>query len=166
LVAFVENWLPCPSIEKIRGYTKVIVSFAVSYTWQPSKNLCDTSCTIGSPVPICGNSEQPGLVKQWKEAGTTVLLSFGGAGMGGSWAGDVNDCWEHCFDRVDSVVSQLTEIVSRQDFDGVDIDYEYFLTTKSATFLADLTTKLKEALGSDKIVSHAPMDRDVDSGKM
>lgn len=86
--------------------------------------------------------------------------------MGGSWAGNVNDCWENCFDRVDSVVSQLTNIVSRQGFDGVDIDYEYFLTDKSSTFLVDLTRKLKGALGSDKIVSHAPMDSDLDSGDM
>jgi len=165
LVAFVENWLPCPSMDKIKGYTKVVVSFAVSYTWSPSKNICDPTCTIGAPVPICNNAEQPGLIQAWKEAGTTVLLSFGGAGMGGSWDG-LNDCWEHCFDRVDSVVSQLQQIVSTQGFDGVDIDYEYFLTEKSAAFLADLTIKLKEALGSDKIVSHAPMDSDLDSGDM
>merc|ERR1712232_662555 len=85
LVAFVENWKPCPSIEKIKGYTKVIVSFAVSYTWQPNKNQCDSTCTIGSPVPICNNADQPGLVNEWKETGAKVLLSFGGAGMGGSW---------------------------------------------------------------------------------
>jgi hypothetical protein len=162
----VENWLPCPDIEKIKGYTKVIVSFAVSYTWQPSKNLCDTTCKIGSPVPICNNLAQPGLIEEWKAAGTKVLLSFGGAGMGGSWAGDVNDCWEHCFDRVDSIVSQLKEIVSRQGFDGVDIDYEYFLTARSAAFLTDLTIKLKAELGADKILSHAPMDSDLDSGDM
>jgi hypothetical protein len=104
------------------------------------------------------------MIRQWKDAGVKVLVSFGGAGMGGSWAGDVNDCWEHCFDRTDSVVAQLKDIVMNQDFDGVDIDYEYFLTSKSEAFLTDLTVKLKTALGSDKIVSHAPMDSDLDVG--
>mmetsp|Transcript_98034 Transcript_98034/g.179602 ORF Transcript_98034/g.179602 Transcript_98034/m.179602 type:complete len:321 (+) Transcript_98034:2-964(+) len=165
LVAFVENWLPCPSIDKIKGYTKVVVSFAVSYTWRPDKNQCDPTCTIGTPVPICNNLPQPDLVQQWKAEGLEVILSFGGAGMGGSWDGK-NDCWEACFDRVDSVVSQLTSIVSTQGFDGVDIDYEYFLTAKSAAFLTDLTTKLKVALGLGKKVSHAPMDSDLDSGDM
>lgn len=164
LVAFVENWQSCPSMEKIAGYTKVIVSFAVSYTWRPGKNLCSPTCTIGSPVPICGNVDRPDLVQQWKEAGVMVLLSFGGAGMGGSWHGDVNDCWEQCFDRVDSVVAQLKSIVVNQGFDGIDIDYEYFMNAKSVSFLTDLTIKLKTALGSDKVVSHAPMDSDLDAG--
>jgi len=92
-----------------------------------------------------------------------VLLSFGGAGMGGAWAGDVNDCWEYCFNRVDSVVSQLTDIVANQGFDGVDIDYEYHHTAASSQFLTDLTIKLKQALGN-KIVSHAPMDSQLDQG--
>merc|ERR1712151_668948 len=137
LVAFLENWLPCPSLEKVKGYTKVMISFAVSYTWSPDKNQCSASCTIGSPVPVCDNNAQPGLVQQWQAAGTKVLLSFGGAGMGGSWAGDPNDCWEHCFDKADSVVSQLTTIV---------------------------TTRLKASLGEDKVVSHAPMDGDLSEG--
>lgn len=85
--------------------------------------------------------------------------------MGGSWAGDVNDCWEYCFGRVDSVVSQLTEIVSKQKFDGVDIDYEYFLEKQAAVdFVSHLTTQLKAALPSGTTVSHAPMDRDVSFG--
>ena len=120
LVAFVENWLPCPSLDKIRGYDKVIVSFAVSYVWNPTKNQCDQSCNIGMPA-TCNNQAQPDLIEKWRQAGTKVLLSFGGAGMGGSWAGDVNDCWEYCFGRVDSVVSRLVEIVDSQGFDGVDI---------------------------------------------
>ena len=94
----------------------------------------------------------------------TVLLSFGGAGMGGSWSGDVNDRWEHCFGRVDTIVAQLTDIVATQGFDGVDIDYEYFLTATSEAFLTDLTIELKTALSSDEIVSHAPMDSDLDVG--
>lgn len=158
-----ENWKACPSLEKVAQYSKVIVAFAVSYQWAPSKNICSSSCTI-APVVTCGNVARPDLIEQWKAAGVTVLLSFGGAGMGGSWAGDVNDCWEACFDRVDSTVAQLTSIVADQGYDGVDIDYEYFHTAKSSAFLTDLTIKLKQAWGSDKIVSHAPMDSDLDVG--
>merc|ERR1712151_579595 len=164
LVAFVENWLPCPSIEKIKRYTKVVVSFAVSYTWNAAKNDCSAACQIATPA-ICANSAQPGLIETWQAVGTKVLLSFGGAGMGGSWAGDVNDCWEACFGQVDSVVSQLTDIVNAQKFDGIDIDYEYFHTSQSAAFLKDLTVGLRRSLGSGKIISHAPMDGDVEKGK-
>jgi hypothetical protein len=105
------------------------------------------------------------LIGSWQAVGTKVLLSFGGAGMGGSWAGDVNDCWEACFGHVDAVVSQLTDIVNAQNFDGIDIDYEYFHTSESAAFLKDLTLGLRQSLGSSKIISHVPMDGDVEKGK-
>merc|ERR1712048_1095389 len=84
---------------------------------------------------------------------------------GGSWAGDMNDCWEACFGQVESVVSQLTDIVNAQKFDGIDIDYEYFHTSQSAAFLKDLTVGLRRSLGSGKIIYHAPMDGDVEKGK-
>ncbi|CAK0848203.1 unnamed protein product, partial [Prorocentrum cordatum] len=164
LVAFVENWLPCPSLDKIRGYDKVIVSFAVSYTWSPTKNQCDQSCTIGVPA-TCDNQAKPDLIETWRQAGTKVLLSFGGAGMGGSWAGDVNDCWEYCFGRVDSVVSRLVEIIDSQGFDGVDMWLPaYDHTDTSSQFLKDLTTGLRAALPPGKIISHAPMDGDIAAG--
>ncbi|CAK0801617.1 unnamed protein product, partial [Prorocentrum cordatum] len=164
LVAFVENWLPCPSLEKVEGYDKVIVSFAVSYAWNPVKNQCDQSCTIGMPA-TCDNQAKPDLIAAWRQAGTKVLLSFGGAGMGGSWAGDVNDCWEHCFGRVDSVVSRLVEIIDSQGFDGVDIQLPaYDHSDTSSQFLRDLTTGLRTALPAGKIISHAPMDGDIVAG--
>jgi len=144
--------------------TNVIVSFAVSYTWNAAKNDCSPTCQISTPV-TCENTERLDLIQTWQNAGTKVLLSFGGAGMGGSWAGDVNDCWKACFDRADAVVSQLAAIVNAQNFDGVDIDYEYFHTAKSAAFLKDLTVGLRARLGSDKIISHAPMDGDIKKGQ-
>jgi len=163
-VAFVENWLPCPSAEKIRGYDKVIISFAVSYTWAPGKNQCDQSCAIAEPA-TCANQARPDLIQQWRQAGTKVLLSFGGAGMGGSWAGDKNDCWLACFGRVDSVVDRLAALVESQGFDGVDIDYEYFHSDDSDRFLKGLTTGLRGALPAGKVVSHAPMDGDIVPGQ-
>lgn len=164
LVAFLENWLACPSLDKVRGYDKVIVSFAVSYTWSPGKNQCDQQCAISAPA-TCGNQVRKDLIDQWRQAGTKVLISFGGAGMGGSWAGDQNDCWEYCFGEVGGVVSQLVSIVDDQGFDGVDIDYEYFHSDQSAEFLKGLTEELRRALPADKIVSHAPMDGDIVPGQ-
>jgi len=167
MVAFIENWLECPTLEQIQGYTHVVISFAVSYSWAPGKNECDEQCRIGAPVPICGDwPGNPQKVKEWQDAGVKVILSFGGAGQGGSWAGDKNDCWEDCF-RVGAsdVASQLATIVADQGFDGVDIDYEYFVTQDvAAPFLSKLTTDLQELMPAHKTVSHAPMDRDIDAG--
>jgi len=65
------------------------------------------------------------LINDLRSQGKKVILSFGGAGMGGSWAGDVNDCWEYCFGREKQVVNRLVKIVGEMNLDGVDIDYEY-----------------------------------------
>ena len=103
-----------------------VIAFAVSYTWSPGQNICSATCQISTP-PICANAPNSNLIDQLHADGKRVLLSFGGAGMGGSWpGGDVNDCWEYCFGREDQVVAQLTQIVADLNLDGVDIDYEYF----------------------------------------
>ena len=80
LIAFVGNWQTCPTESQWGQYTHIIIAFAVSYTWSPAKNFCSTTCDIAAP-PVCGNSPNPGLISQWKDAGKKVLLSFGGAGM-------------------------------------------------------------------------------------
>jgi len=162
LIAYLGNWQSCPTLEQISHYTHIVIAFAVTYTWNPSKNQCSTSCTIGSPVPICNNQNNQALVDSWRAAGKKVILSFGGAGMGGSWAGDVNDCWEHCYGKEQSVISQLDTIVRAQNFDGVDIDYEYFYEKPEAqTFLKTVTTGLRSTLPQGSIVTHAPMDPDL-----
>ena len=81
MVAFLGNWQSCPSSEQYDQYTHIVISFAVSYTWNPAKNQCSTSCTIGAPVPICDNRENQELMDIWQAAGKKVILSFGGAGM-------------------------------------------------------------------------------------
>ena len=55
MVAFIENWLECPTLEQIQGYTHVVVSFAVSYTYNAAKNECDPQCKIVCP---CGHLRQ------------------------------------------------------------------------------------------------------------
>jgi len=142
-----------------------MIAFAVTYTWDPAKNQCSTSCTIGSPVPICNNQDNQALVDAWKAEGKKVVLSFGGAGMGGSWDEDPNDCWENCYGKEDSVISQLDAIVRNQRFDGVDIDYEYFYSSQAAQdFLKTVTTGLKTTLPTGSIVTHTPMDSDIVPG--
>jgi chitinase len=119
------NWQTCPTAEMYDAYTHVVIAFAVSYVWSPSMNICSTTCEIATP-PVCENDPNPGLIQDLQAAGKKVILSFGGAGMGGSWIGDVNDCWEYCYGREAQVVNRLTQIVGEMGLDGVDIDYEYF----------------------------------------
>jgi hypothetical protein len=64
-----------------------VIAFAVSYTWGASANQCNTQCNIGTSVPVCNNANNQALVDKWRSMGKKVILSFGGAGMGGSWAG-------------------------------------------------------------------------------
>ena len=48
-------------------------------------NICDQTCKIGAPVPICENANKQYLVDEWRAMGKKVILSFGGAGMGGEF---------------------------------------------------------------------------------
>ena len=175
MIAFLGNWQACPTDAQLEHYTHIMVSFAVTYRWSASKNLCDASCNIGAPVPVCANQARPDLVARWRAAGKKVVVSFGGAGMGGSWAGDVNDCWDYCFGKEAHVVSQLKSIVAAQNFDGVDIDYEYFHENGGArgftrgaeaqTFLREVTVGLKQQLPAGSLVTHAPMEPDMMPGR-
>ena len=94
--------------------------------------------------------------------------------MGGSWDG-VNDCWEYCFGRETQVVDQLVNIVNANNFDGVDIDYEYYYENnqhgssfskgaESIKFLTDVTVGLRNRLPSNALITHAPMDADLVEG--
>jgi chitinase len=166
MIAYLGNWQTCPTANQIAEYTHIVIAFAVTYTWNPTKNQCRQDCSIGAPVPICENSNRQDLVDTWRAMGKKVILSFGGAGMGGSWAGDNNDCWEYCYGKQQYVVDQLNTIVRAQNFDGVDIDYEYFYNTQAAQeFLHDVTVGLKTTLPANQnIVTHAPMEPDCEQG--
>jgi chitinase len=174
LIAYVGNWQSCPTDEQMAQYTHIVIAFAVSYSWSPGKNICSETCEIDTP-PVCENSARPDLIQKWKDAGKKIILSFGGAGMGGSWAGDNNDCWDYCFGRETQVVNRLTTIVNEMGLDGVDIDYEYFYEdnqngsgfTKGAqaqTFLRDVTVGLRNSMPAGSELTHAPMEPDMEPG--
>lgn len=86
--------------------------------------------------------------------------------MGGSWHGDVNDCWDYCFGREEQVVTRLTSIINTLGLDGIDIDYEYFYEdgqkgsnfdkgAEAQKFLTDVTLGMKNSLDPGSIVAHA-----------
>ena len=105
--------------------------------------------------------------------------------------GDINHCWDYCFGKEEQLSTALVNIVDSQNFDGVDIDYEYcydvnglqsgrctqrtslYSDTKAQTFLDTLTSKLRTKLDALQVsngynrgryeLTHAPMDTDVSS---
>jgi len=175
MIAYLGNWQACPTSTQLAQYSHIMIAFAVTYTWSPVKNLCSSTCEIATP-PICNNQANPELLRDLKAQGKKIIVSFGGAGMGGSWAGDPNDCWDYCFGRESQVVNRLTEIVRELDADGVDIDYEYFYEdnqngsgfakgAQAQNFLAQVTIGLRNSLGTDRLVTHAPMDVDLEPHK-
>ena len=175
MIAYMGNWHACPSDEQIAEYTHIVIAFAVSYTWSPGKNICSATCEISKPL-TCGNQERPDLIQKWRSMGKKVILSFGGAGMGGSWSGDNNDCWEYCFGRETQVVNRLTDLVNEMDIDGIDLDYEYFYDdnqngsgfqrgAEAKHFLKEVTVGLRNSLPSDSELTHAPMEPDLVPGK-
>ena len=60
------------------------------YTYRDVKNSCDTQCNIASKMPICNNMNNHALVDSWRHAGNKIILSFGGADIGGSWSGTLS----------------------------------------------------------------------------
>lgn len=164
MIAYLGNWQGCPTTEQVAAYTHIVIAFAVSYTWSPGKNQCSNTCEIATP-PVCNNAANPGIIQEWQNAGKKVILSFGGAGMGGSWDGN-NDCWEYCFGRETQVVQRLTDIVNEMGLDGVDVDYEYFYEdgqngfdwnkgAEAQNFLREVTVGLKNSLDPGSIITHA-----------
>lgn len=171
VIAYVANWQECPTPQQMAQWSHVIVAFAVSYTWTPDGNVCDQTCTIGA-VPGCGGKTLAELTADLHAHGVKVLLSFGGAGMGGLWegtCGQMTKCWDACLDRTAAIVDALTALVQDNDLDGVDIDYEYCLHDAAHVgFVSDLTSGLRAGLdalpGGPKLLTHAPMDHTLDVG--
>ena len=84
MIAYVGNWEACPTDSQIEQYSHIMIAFAVTYQWAPGAVICDQSCNIAAP-PICNNEPRPDLIEKWHSMGKKVILSFGGATMGGAW---------------------------------------------------------------------------------
>ena len=97
LIAYLGNWQSCPTTAQTNAYSHIVIAFAVNYQYNAAKNQCNANCEISTPiVPICANSNNQALVDSWRAAGKKVILSFGGAGMGGSWFGKWSFCFVSC----------------------------------------------------------------------
>merc|ERR1712157_431749 len=153
----------------------IVIAFAVSYTWSWSKNNCDATCSIAAP-PTCNNQVRTDLIDQWGAKGKKVILSFGGAGMGGSWSGDQNNCWDYCFGKEYEVADRLVSIIDDQHLDGKQAGQcaqrsPLYSDAKAQTFLNSLTSMLRTKLDALQVnngynrgryeVTHAPMDSDL-----
>mmetsp|Transcript_5973 Transcript_5973/g.12955 ORF Transcript_5973/g.12955 Transcript_5973/m.12955 type:complete len:657 (+) Transcript_5973:174-2144(+) len=185
VIAYVGNWLQCPTADMIDGYTHIVIAFAVSYTYNAQKNNCNSQCDVGTSIPVCVGATAS-TVSSWRAQGKKVILSFGGAGMGGSWNGDSNNCWDNCFGKEDAVSTALVNMVNNMGLDGVDLDYEYCYDTtgnrhsgcnqvtslytdaKAQNFLTQMTSQLRTKLDNlaltterDYELTHAPMDSDL-----
>ncbi|HRI08666.1 MAG TPA: glycosyl hydrolase family 18 protein, partial [Nannocystaceae bacterium] len=171
VIAYVANWQECPTPAQMAQWSHVVIAFAVTYTWTPNGVVCDESCTL-TEVPGCNGKSLAELTADLHAAGVRVLLSFGGASMGGVWegtCGQMTKCWDHCLDKTQHLVDQLGDLVADNDLDGVDIDYEYCLHDAAHNgFVGDLTAGLRVALdalpGAPKLLTHAPMDSQLHTG--
>lgn len=167
LVAYVENWLACPSDAQLAHYTMVMISFAATYTWAASGNICSPTCEykVGS-TPGCGGMALKAFVDRAHALGVKVLISLGGAGMGGSWDTSINRCWDPCLTRVNQLADAVVEEVKQSGADGIDFDYEYILNEqKYVDFIEQWTLRTRQgldALGAGKLLTMAPMSTDVD----
>ncbi|MCC9624696.1 hypothetical protein LPB41_23685 [Thalassospira sp. MA62] len=135
--------------------------------------LVGTSCTIGIQCFICdADFSQAGIctlkgdwpldaciangdVASAKEGGKRkVLVSVGGETF--------TSLWKDCANHLDEFVSALADFVVKNQFDGVDIDWEHSAVFGTheydpVAFLTDLTLKLRSKLPSPEyIITHAP----------
>jgi hypothetical protein len=88
LIAYVGNWQQCPTDDPVDAYSHIVLAFASSSTWvaEGQPNICNQQCQVPSLL-TCSNQARPDLIQKWRNMGKKVIVSFGGAGMGGSWDG-------------------------------------------------------------------------------
>jgi len=167
VIGFIETWKNCPDKEQLDAYTHLVMSFAVTYTWAEEKNQCSHTCKF-EPITGCIGSSLGDFVDSMHRMDKKVLVAVGGAGMGRAEMDDNNNCWDHCLNKTDYLISQTADMVETNNFDGVVIDYEYYLETdQQRQFVVDLFDGVREELdeiGSDKVLSIVPRDKEVNAG--
>jgi len=135
IVGYWENWGPKPSANALQNYTHIIYSFLETES---------SSCKLSTP--------EPSIVKFFHDAGVSVLGSVGGASM--------NNYWKDC--NVNSMVTDLVNIVKTYDLDGIDIDYE--VDPPNAQFVVGLNNGLRRDLPAGKLITHVPENNLMDNG--
>ena len=144
-----NNTLPLTSLTSTQ-YTDVILAFAVP------ENDQSTTLVLSGNLP--STSDLQSDIQTLQQAGIMVHLSFGGAvGLDGQ---PIN--YTLLSQNVSDVANQLAAFVTTYNLDGIDIDYEDTNALLDGTpydgvaFASDLTNDLRQAIGTDKIISHAP----------
>jgi chitinase len=129
-------------------YTDVIIGFLV-----PNSNLT----LVGAGGAF--NDDLKSSIRALQNAGKNVLISFGGARFP-AWPVQ-SSAYQSYAQNVNELVNQLCNFVTRNGFNGVDIDYEddagFTGTYDGIGFLSALTSGLAQALPSGQnIITHAP----------
>ncbi|KZL21534.1 Chitinase D precursor [Pseudovibrio axinellae] len=116
----------------------------LSYDWPMQQAI--------APEPSSGKTQ----VQIAREKGLKVLAAVGGETFSTS-------VWHQCDANIDGFVTALTDFVTSNNFDGIDIDWEDSAAAigqggyNAVDFLVSLTQKLKEALPTDQnMITHAP----------
>lgn len=149
VIYYNDNTLPLSSLTST-PYTDVILAFTVP------ENSQSTTLVLSGNLP--STSDLKADIATLQQAGIMVHLSFGGAiGLDGQ---PIN--YTLLSQNVSSVAGQLAAFVTEYNLDGIDIDYEDTDALMNGTpydgvsFASDLTNDLRQAIGTDKIISHAP----------
>lgn len=81
----------------------------------------------------------------------------------GSWNGCNNPaCWDNCMSNPTRLATQLVNVLNANGLDGIDIDYEWCLDTpQRLAFLPALTSSIRSQLPPGKLLTHVPMDYDL-----
>src|SRR5271166_3802776 len=136
------NQIPLAGIANL-PYTDIIVAFLV-----PDGNL-----NLHGAGGAFDNNLQSNI-QTLQKAGKNVLISFGGATF-------PSGAYQNYAHNVNGLVNQIVNFVTRNGFNGVDIDYEddagFTGTYDGIGFLSALTNGLAQALPSGQnIITHAP----------
>jgi GH18 family chitinase len=121
----------------VAPYALVGGSVAVSgIPWSDITHLNEAFGSVNSSSPFASFT-QPGAwstlvsTAHTSPNNTRVCLSFGGAGVSdATWATATNST------NLSTFVTEIMNIVSTNDFDGVDIDWEFPTTTDKAQFMS------------------------------
>ena len=146
------NQIPLAGIANL-PYTDVIIGFLV-----PGPDG-QTLVGGGGPNGSAFDDQLQNNIRILQNAGKRVLISVGGATFPSS---SYQVFAENGFTTA-ALAAEITNFVTRYNFDGVDIDYEDDAgfgdnrTYDGVTFLSNLTTQLAQQLPSENnIITHAP----------